>query len=802
MSDDRHDPERRPLDFDDDPWSLGLEGLDADRLPHRESVFALSNGHIGWRGVLDEGEPVGIAGCYANGVYETYTMPYSEPGYAYPTEGQGIVNVPDGQVIRLLVDGEPFDVRTGRLHRHVQRLDFRAGTLHREVDWVSPSGSRVRVTSTRLVSFERRAVAAVRYAVEAVDAAVEVTVQSELVANVPIPDDTHPDDGVQRLLEHPLVPVGDFAIGTAAALVHLVRRSRIRVASAMDHLIESPGGGRVDTETSEDLARTTIGVRLGPGERLRLTKAVAYEWSTDATDGGLRDRADAEVADALGEGWDALADAQRRRLDDFWSAADVTVEGEPRLQQAVRFALFQVFQSAARLDGRSVPGKGLTGTGYQGHTFWDFEGFVLPVLTSTLPEAAREALRWRHATLGKARDRARELHLEGAAFPWRTLDGTESSGYWLASTIAWHLQAAIAAAVVHFHRGTRDERFLRDHGLELLVETARLWMSLARRDDDGGVHFDGVTGPDEYSAMADDNAYTNLMAAQNLRAAASVAGDLPEIAARLGVGSDEIDGWRDAAARVVVPFDERLGVHQQSAGFTEYARWDFAGTPPDRYPLQDHYPYFGMYRRQVAKQADLVLALYFAHEAFTPEQTARAFAYYEGVTVRDSSLSACIQAVIAAQVGHLGLAADYLAEAATLDLDDVQGDTEDGVHLASLAGIWTALVAGFGGFRDSETEVRFAPRLPPQLTRLEFGIRFCGRVIRVDTSTDATTYTLVDGEPVTVRHFDEEVALERDRPVTMPTPSLPHPGPRPEQPAGRAPRPFAEAFGRGGAAAG
>ncbi|GAA4064404.1 glycoside hydrolase family 65 protein [Agromyces indicus] len=796
MSDDRHDPDRRPLRFDDDRWGLGLRGLDADRLPHRESVFALSNGCIGWRGLLDEGEPVGIAGCYANGVFETHPMPYSEPAYGYPTEGQSIVNVPDGQVIRLLVDGEPFDVRTGVLERHEQRLDFRAGTLHREVDWVSPSGSRVRVTSTRLVSYDRPSVAAVRYSVEATDTAVEVTVQSELLANVPVPEGTHPDERIQRMLERPLAPVGDHVLGTAATLVHRLRRRRLRIAAAMDHLVDAPGGARVDTETSPDLARTTVGVRLGPDERLQLMKAVAYEWADDATAGGLRDRADSEVAEALREGWDALADAQRRRLDRFWHAADVVVEGEPRLQQAVRFALFQVFQSAVRLDGRSVPGKGLTGAGYQGHTFWDFEGFVLPVLTSTLPESAREALRWRHATLHLARDRARELHLAGAAFPWRTLDGTESSGYWPASTIGWHVQAAIAAAVIHFHRGTRDETFLRECGAELLIETARLWMSLARRDEDGGVHFDGVTGPDEYSAMVDDNAYTNLMAAQNLRAAASAARSVPDVAERLGAGADEVDGWRDAAARIVVPYDERRGVHQQAAGFTEYARWDFEGTPAEHYPLHDHYPYFSLYRSQVVKQADLVLALYFAYDAFTPEETERAFRYSEAITVRDSSLSACIQAVIAAQVGQLELAADYLAEAATLDLDDVQGDTEDGVHLASLAGIWTALVAGFGGFRDSETEVRFAPRLPPQLTRLAFGIRFCGRVLRVDASTDATTYTLVEGEPVTVRHFDEAVELEVHRPTTRATPPLPDPGPRPTQPKGRAPRPFGEAFGR------
>ncbi|WP_173923040.1 glycoside hydrolase family 65 protein [Agromyces sp. Marseille-P2726] len=788
----------RPLPFDVEPWSIGLAGLDVSRLAHRESVFALSNGHIGWRGNLDEGEPHGIPGSYLNGVFERRPMPYAEEGYGYPSSGESVVNVPNGMIIRLLLDDEPFDLTQGRAARHEQRLDFRAGTLHREVEWTSPAGRTVRITSTRLVSLTHRAIAAVRYEVEAVGAAVTVTVQSELVANEPLPE-MHPDPRVKEVLDAPLEGVDHFVLGTAATLVHRTRHSDLGVAVAMDHVVTTTGNRagapNVLTEASADLARTTITARLEPDERLEVVKFVGHEWSAAASAPALRDRAEGAVADAMQDGWKGLAAGQRERLDDYWTCADVEVDGEPRLQQAVRFALFHVFQAAARAELRSVPGKGLTGAGYEGHTFWDFEAFVLPVLTSTAPDAANQALRWRHATLDHARERARELHLGGAAFPWRTIDGRESSGYWPASTIAFHLNADIAGAVLHYVRATGDDVFEREAGLELLVETARLWTSLGRWDDAGRFHLDGITGPDEYSAIVDDNVFTNLMARLNLHGAAAAARRHPDVARALDVTDDEVGNWKVTADAIHVPFDTRRGVHPQSAGFTDQERWDFEATGADDYPLHDHFPYFDLYRKQVVKQADLVLALYFAHQAFTPEEKARAFAYYEPLTVRDSSLSASVQAIIAAEVGHLDLAADYLAEVATIDLDDTQGNAEEGLHIASLAGLWTSITAGFGGMRDSDAGLRFAPRLPPQLTRLTFGIRVAGHVLRVEIGSDAATYRLASGPPLTVHHFDDELDLQAGRPTTAPIPPLPDPGPRPEQPPGRRPRAFGEAFG-------
>lgn len=775
--------------FHVDPWVVSVSGLEPEHLAHEESVFGLSNGHLGWRGNLDEGDPRGVAGSYLNGVFEEHPMPYAEDGYGYPGVGQSVINVQNGQIIRMLVDDEPFDLRVGELLSHDRRLDMRDGTLHRTFEWLGPTGRRVRVESTRVVSLSRRAIAAVRYSVEVLDQSAEVTLISELLANEPLPI-VHDDPRVQDLLTEPLVTVEADVVGSRSTLMHCTRRSGIIVAATMDHEVDGPGC-RVVSDADNDKAQTTIRARLDPGQRLTIVKYVGHDFERGMTPATVRARAEVAVAIAKEDGWQRLLADQREVLDEYWRCADVVVEGEPRLQQAVRFALFQIFQAAARAEVRSVPGKGLTGSGYEGHTFWDFEGFVLPVLTSTAPDAARQALLWRHSTLHHARDRAAQLHLAGAAFAWRTIDGRESSGYWPASTAAFHINADIAVAVLHYVRATGDAEFEREFGVEILVETARLWLSLGHRDADGAFHIDGVTGPDEYSAVANDNVFTNLMAQLNLRGAADAARRHPEKLKELGVGSDEAREWEAAAADMHIPFDEERGIHPQSAGYTHLERWDFDATGPDQYLLHDNFPYFDLYRKQVVKQADLVLAMHVAHEAFTSQEKARNFEYYEALTVRDSSLSASPQAVIAAEVGHLGLAYDYLAEVATIDLDDLHGNTHEGLHIAALAGVWTAIVAGFGGMRDTADGLRFAPRLPQPLTRLKFGVRIHGHTLSLNVTAVETSYQYSGDEPLTISHFDEVITVGGDD-VTVRTPSLPDPGPRPQQPRHRAPRP---AFG-------
>jgi alpha,alpha-trehalose phosphorylase len=408
------------------------------------------------------------------------------------------------------------------------------------------------------------------------------------------------------------------------------------------------------------------------------------------------------------------------------------------------------------------------------------------VLTYTEPRAAADALRWRHSTLDLAQERARQLGLEGAAFPWRTIRGQECSGYWPAGTAGFHIGAGIADAVARYQAAVEDEAFELEVGVELLVETARLWRSLGHHDAEGRFRIDGVTGPDEYSALTDNNVYTNLMAQRNLVAAADAVGRHPNRAAELGADFEEAADWRDAARDMVIPWDEMLGVHPQSAGFTRHETWSFASTRPDQYPLLLHFPYFQLYRKQVVKQADLVLALYARGDAFTDEEKARDFAYYEALTVRDSSLSASTQAVVAAEVGHLELAYDYFGETALIDLQDLADNTSSGVHIAALAGAWTVAVAGFGGMRDYDGKLTFAPRLPARLQRLAFRLLFRGRSLKVEATAAGATYTLADGEPLELAHHGERFTLTPGQPMTHAIPPAPV-RPTPVQPRGREP---------------
>lgn len=773
--------------FGIEPWCLRCTSLDLQVLAQTESLFALSNGHIGWRGNLDEGEPHGLPGSYLNGVHERRILPYVEPGYGYPESGQVVTNVTNGKLIRLLVDDEPFDVTYGRLDAHEWCLDFRDGVLQRRTDWTSPAGRTVRVSSTRLVSLVQRSIGAIRYQVEALDRRVRVVIQSELVANeaLPAPPPGDPRAGLPRL--PPLIAEEHVARGTLAGLVHTTTRSKLCIAAVMEHVIDGPTGTAVTAESFPHLGRVTITAELQPGDRLLLDKFVAYGWSGHRSLPAVRDQADAALAGAQHTGWDGLRAAQRAFLDEFWARADIELDGDPEIQHAVRFSLFHIVQAGARTEGRAIPAKGLTGPGYNGHSFWDTEAYVLPVLTQIFPDAAAQALRWRHSTLPLATARAAQLDLAGAAFPWRTIHGEECSSYWPAGTDAFHINAAIADAVLRYCDTTGDSAFERDIGVELLIQTARLWISLGHYDIDERFRIDGVTGPDEYSAVADNNVYTNLMAQQNLRAAADAAARHPDRATVLGVDDEEMTRWRAAAEAMYIPYDEGLGVHPQADGFTAHQVWDFGATPADRYPLLLHYPYFDLYRKQVIKQADLVLAMHRRGDAFTAEQKARNFAYYEPLTVRDSSLSACIQAVIAAEVGHTALAYDYLGEAALMDLDDLEHNTRDGLHLAALAGSWIALIDGLAGLRTQDGALTFAPRLPDALARLAFTITRHARCLAVEITASAATYTLRSGEPLHLAHHGQPITVAVGEPITRPIPAVSVTAPQPTQPPGRAP---------------
>jgi alpha,alpha-trehalose phosphorylase len=772
------------------PVSLHERELHLELLAETESIFALSNGHIGLRGNLDEGEPSGSPGTFLNSFYEVRPLPYAESAYGNPEAGQTMINVTNGKVFRLLVDDEPFDVRYGKLVHHERTLDLRDGVLRREAEWISPAGQAIRVRSTRMVSFVQRSIAAILFEVEPVSAPARIGVQSELVANEPVAAETN-DPRAAAALSAPLIAEDHAHNALRVSLVHRTRQSGLRVAAGMDHVIEGPEGTVTSAESAPDLGRLTVSTELQPGETLRIVKFLSYGWSSQRSLPSLRDQVHLALAAARRTGWEGLLKGQREYLAGIWERADIELDGDAALQQAVRFALFHVVQAAARAELRAIPAKGLTGSGYDGHTFWDMDAYTLPVLTYVDPRAARDAIAWRHATLDLAYARARELGLEGVTFPWRTIRGQECSGYWPAGTAAFHINADVADAVRRYISATGDEEFEAGPGLDLLVATARLWRSLGHHDAQGGFRIDRVTGPDEYTALVDNNVFTNLMAARNMTVAADLAVRHPRRADELGVDDEEIASWRDAAAAIVVPYDSDARITQQCNGFTRLRKWEFEDTPPHEYPLLLHHHNYMLYSSQVVKQADLVFAIYLCGDRWTEEQKARDFAYYESVTVRDSSLSASIQAVVAAEVGHLELAFDYLTETAFIDLRDLAFNTRDGVHLAALSGVWHAIVGGFGGMRDHGETLAFAPRLPTRLTRLRFGLLYRSRRLRVEVRADQATYELLDGEPLEIIHHGQPITVEPGGPLKCAVP------PAPELPTPRTPHGREPAFGHG-----
>jgi alpha,alpha-trehalose phosphorylase len=659
---------------------------------------------------------------------------------------------------------------------------MRIGVLVREVEWETTRGRRVLVRSRRLASLADRHLAAIDYEVVALDGDAHVTVSSELVTHAPVQSADDPRRG-KGFAEKVLVSRAARAHGDGALLHLATRNSGLELGCGMAHWIDSPAEAIVEARAEGDGARVVVQAELGGGESLRLSKFVAYHWAPQAAAGDLLGRVERTLGRAASEGYGAIEAAHSAEVEKFWRRSDIELEGDPELQQAVRFNLFSLMQATARAEGLGVPAKGLTGRGYEGHYFWDTEIYVVPFLSHTTPRWAKQVLEFRCGMLDAARTRAREIGHGGAAYPWRTIDGREASAWYAAGTAQYHINADIAYAMHHYNRVTGDLGFMLDKGAEVLVETARFWIELGFHSErrDGRFCINAVTGPDEYTTVVDNNAYTNLMAKENLEIATRVIewlqGADPAAHAELARATElteaEVDGWRRAAAAMYVPRHDELGIVLQDEHFLERKRWDFDATPADKHPLLLHYHPLELYRHQVIKQTDVVLATYLVGHHVSDEEKRRTFDYYDPLTTGDSTLSACIQSVMASEVGYADAALRYFLDACMVDLHDAHGNTADGIHIASCGGTWLALVAGFGGLRDSDGDVRFHPRLPADWNRLRFRVQVREQLVEVDITHASTTYRLLEGHSLQIEHFGEQLRLTRAASLTRPAPASP-----------------------------
>ncbi|WP_276879389.1 glycoside hydrolase family 65 protein [Lawsonella clevelandensis] len=761
-----------------DPWRWVETAPSTSDLGVAESLFTVGNGYLGVRGNPEEGRDSALNGTYVNGLHETWDIQHAEDAYGLARVGQSIINAPDAKTIRIYVDDEPLRVSVADLFYYERSLDFRDGVLRRSLEWRTPAGKRVLIDFTRMVSLTDRHLGIEEVSIVLPEDAAPVVLSSQILNRQDGQDEfgsaSDPDRFVAtegapqgsvntgsdpRRADHfrsrVLLPLLQVDEGEKIKLGYRVANSGMTLAVGADHDFSTTNDFYISSVAQTDMAKVQYHVDARPGQKIVLTKYFSYHDSRRASVNELMDRVDRTLRRARKRGAGDYLEAQQAWLAEFWERADVEIPDQPELQQAVRWNMFQLIQSSARAEDLGISAKGVTGSGSAGHYFWDTEIYVMPFLTYTMPQVARNALRFRYQMLPKARDRASELDQCGALYPWRTINGEEASAYYAAGTAQYHIDADITYATVQYARASGDADFLFREAIDILVETARLWEDLGFFGVDGQFHIHGVTGPDEYTTVVNDNLFTNVMARYNMRVAAEWVERLREVEKsyfeemvhRLNLRPEEPAEWRTAADAMCIPFDGERGIHPQDAHFLEREIWNKDRGQPKR-PLLLHYHPLTIYRYQVIKQADVVLALFLRGSEFSEKLKRADFDYYDPLTTGDSSLSAVVQCILAAELGYDSHAQALFRHAVYVDLCNLHGNSADGLHIASCGGVWSALVFGFGGLRDYDGRWTINPVLPEGWGSMRYRVQLWGSRLQVEVRAD-------------------EVELEWDSPVAV-----------------------------------
>jgi beta-phosphoglucomutase len=769
-----------------DPWRLINDRWSRDEAARDETLFALSNGAIGVRGGFEESASATHA-TFVAGVWERTPIHYHERLFGFARHSDTRVPVADATAIRIRVDGVAVDPAHGECLEFERTLDFRSGMLSRRLRWRAPDGNVFEVLAQRIVALAHPGLVCIRWTLHLPHTNGRITIASGIDGGRSATAQGD-DPRVGAGTGHALRITQAHADADGAWLTQRAHASAIGVVCAQRHRVK--GAHFLHEHVEASGAWQVFAADVARGGSITIEKYIAYAWtSPDAAAGEteLHASAQATLDTAIAAGADALYAAQARDLAQFWDDAIVAIDGGDQAQrdeQALRFSLFHLFQAANRDGSGGIAAKGVTGEGYEGHVFWDSETFVLPVYAFTAPALMKPSLIWRYGALDRARAHAREMnHARGALYPWRTIAGDECSSHYPSGSAQYHINAAVAFAVRYYAESSGDRAFIAQMGAEILAETARIWMQVGHFNAHRGGAFCiyTVTGPDEYTAMVDNNYYTNRMAQQHLQYAVATlralarddASAYVQLAHKIGLDEAELDAWSEAAAAMWLPHDERLGIIAQDDTFLDKPPWDFVGTPAAHYPLLLHYHPLTLYRHQVSKQADAVLALVLAGEHVDRATKRRSFDYYEAVTVHDSTLSASTFAVLAAEVGLTDKAERYFRGTLRVDLDDMHHNTGHGVHMAAMAGSWQALAWGFGGLRvgtdaSGRSQLTFNPVLPSAWRAYRFGVVWQGR--RVEVAVDATTvrYTLRSGAPLPITHASETLTLDAGAPLARP----------------------------------
>ena len=748
---------------------LTRSGLDLHEIALRESLFHVANGYLGVRASLEEGVPAGvrsIRGAYINAFYDTYPIHYAEKLYGFPTEGETIVNIPDVQSVSLFLDGERFDPCTGSLKHYSQTLDMAAGRYIRRVLWVSPQGRETEIKFKRMASFSVKELFTIHITIIPKNwsgTLKVVSTQNSDVYNDGDPNDPRKAPDTKRTLR----PVTSRAEKQVLYIQCETLHSRLAVACAVTHTF--PPSVTASCHSGETCNTAVLEGNVEQGRPLSLAKWCAF---TDSRRHALPLFAAEQLLKAHSqtpiETWYRR---QRQIVSDFWNDTRITLRGKPAVQSGVDYAAYTLFQSAGQDGISAIAAKGLSGEGYEGHYFWDTEIYMFPFFLLTRPQMARNLLDYRYATLDGAREQARLLgHRKGALYPWRTISGCENSSYFPSGSAQYHINSDIAYAVCTYYFVTGDLAYMRDKGAEILVETARLWLDIGHWYE-GQFRIDGVTGPDEYTCLVNNNYYTNLSAKYHLRHTLLICDRLREAYPafspedQYGLTDAECAEFQKASDRMYLPYNETLGIYAQDDSFLQKSRMDLQSMNKAAFPLLLHFHPLALYRRQVCKQADTVLAHFLYEDGITGADIRRTYAYYEQITTHDSSLSPCVFSMMAARIGDPEKALRYYMHSVQLDLKNMQRNTNDGIHAANMGGSYMGIVFGFAGLRIHPDGLSLRPCIPKTIAGYAFPLQYRGKHIFLQVTQDSVT--LQADTPIGLTVYDTLITVTGN-PVTLP----------------------------------
>lgn len=726
----------------------------------QETLFHNANGYIGIRGTLEEGTSPGMdtmRGTYINGVYDIAPMKQAEKLYMLVEDKETMLNIGDTQTVTISFDEETFSMFEGEILEWERILDMEEGITLRNILWRSPMGKEARISYKRMTSFEQLSLFTIEINIVPINFSSNITIRSKqngLAQNYYNPNDPRLAGEQAIHLEKGSAQID----GDESYLISNTISSGLSICSSVRHQAPS---GKSELMYDEEMHSTTYSYqgKLVKGENLQFIKYSIFTDSIRYQD--CLTAAKEQMKKTTAHHLSYYYEKQKEYLDSFWERSALEVYGQSQLNASVCFNLYQLLQSVGKDSYCNIAAKGLSGEGYEGHYFWDTEMYMMPFFTLTNPNLARELLSYRYTTLEKAKENAACLgHQKGALYPWRTITGRECSGYFPSGTAQYHINGDIAYAIVSYYLASNDIDFIEEKGMEILLETARLWLDVGcYYEDSFRIH--AVTGPDEYTCMVNNNYYTNACAKYNLEWVVKFShilterGSFPLIAKRLKIDETEINDFHRAAMKMYLPYDEKLGINPQDDSFLQKPIWNLEETPADHFPLLLHYHPLHLYRYQVCKQADTVLAHFIFSDLQDTDTIRKSFDYYEKVTTHDSSLSTCIFSIVASQLCMMDKAYQYFGDSAMMDLQNTHRNTKDGIHTANMGGCYMAIVNGFAGLRIKEDGICLSPFLPKDWEGYSFRFQYHGRRILVQITDGKCLIKLLKGSPLRITLYQK-----------------------------------------------